>query len=99
MKPETESSKYTKNMKSIHFSHHALDQMRLRGATPEEVRETVETSSWQSAKRGKHQTHKTFTFGRPSPINQQVYPFKTVHVIFADEPNEIVIVTVLVYYG
>jgi hypothetical protein len=38
-------------------------------------------------------------FGRPSPINQQIYPFKTVHVIFADEPNEIVIVTVLVYYG
>jgi hypothetical protein len=86
-------------MKTIRFSQHALDQMRLRGATREEVRETVETAPWQPAKRGKYQARKTFAFERPSPINQQIYPFKTVHVIFADEPNEIVIVTVLVYYG
>jgi hypothetical protein len=86
-------------MKTIRFSQHALDQMRLRGATHEEVRETVETTLWQSAKRGKYQARKTFAFGCPSPINQQIYPFKTVHAIFADEPNEIVIVTVLVYYG
>jgi hypothetical protein len=86
-------------MKTIRFSQHALDQMRLRGATREEVREAVETTLWQSAKRGKYQVRKTFAFGRPSPINQQICPFKTVHVIFADEPDEIVIVTVLVYYG
>jgi muramoyltetrapeptide carboxypeptidase LdcA involved in peptidoglycan recycling len=86
-------------MKTIRFSQHALDQMRLRGATREEVRETVQTTLWQLAKRGKYQVRKTFAFGRPSPINQQIYPFKTVHVIFADEPDEIVIVTVLVYYG
>ena len=86
-------------MKTIRFSQHALDQMRLRVATREEVRETVETAPWQPTKRGKYQARKTFDFGRPSPINQQIYPFKTVHVIFADEPDEIVIVTVLVYYG
>jgi len=86
-------------MKTIRFSQHALDQTRLRGATQEEVRETVQITPWQSAKRGKYQARKTFAFGRPSPINQQIYPFKTVHVIFADEPDEIVIVTVLVYYG
>ena len=86
-------------MKTIRFSRYALDQMRLRGATQEEMRETVETTPWQPAKRGKYQARKTFVFGRPSPIDQQVYPLKTVHAIFADEPNEIVIVTVLVYYG
>jgi len=86
-------------MKTIRFSRHALEQMRMRGATQEEVRETVQTTPWQSAKRGKYQTRKAFAFGRPSPINQQIYPSKTVHAIFADEPNEIVIVTVLVYYG
>jgi hypothetical protein len=86
-------------MKTIRFSQHALDQMRLRGATREEIMETVETAPWQSAKRGKYQARKAFAFGRPSPINQQIYPSKTVHVIFADEPNEIVVVTVLVYYG
>jgi hypothetical protein len=85
-------------MKPIRFSQHALDQMRLRGATPEEVKETIETSAWQPAKRGKYQAQKTFVFGRPSPINQQIYPYKTAQVIFADEPNEIVIVTVLVYF-
>ena len=86
-------------MKTIRFSQHALDQMRLRGATREEVRETAETAPWRPAKRGKYQARKPLAFGRPSPINQQIYPFKTVHVIFADEPDEIVIVTVLVYYG
>ena len=86
-------------MKTIRFSRHALDQMRLRGATREEVVETIESTPWQSAKRGKLQARKTFAFGGPSPISQQVYPFKTVHAVFADEPDEIVIVTVLVYYG
>jgi hypothetical protein len=85
-------------MKPIRFSQHALDQMRLRGAASEEVKETVEINSWQPAKRGKHQARKTFAFGRISPANQQPYPFKTVQAIFADEPNEIVIITVLVYY-
>jgi hypothetical protein len=86
-------------VRTIRFSRHALDQMRLRGATQEEVREAVEIIRWQSAKRGKYQVHKTYTFERLSPVNQHVYPFKTVHAIFADEPGEIVIVTVLVYYG
>jgi hypothetical protein len=67
--------------------------------TQGEVIEAVEIVPWQSVKRGKHQVRRTYSFGKPSPINRQVYPFKTVHVIFADEPGEIVIVTVLVYYG
>jgi hypothetical protein len=86
-------------VKSIHFSQHALDQVRLRGATLQEVRETIETVPWQPAKHGKYQARKTFEFGRRSPVNQQVYPFKTVHTIFADEPNQMVVITVLVYYG
>ena len=86
-------------MKTIRFSRHALDQMRLRGATQAEVRETVETAGWKPAKYGKSQARKTFSFGRPSPINQRTYPFKSIHTIFADELSEIVIVTVLVYYG
>ena len=86
-------------MKTIRFSPHALDQMRLRGAVMEEVSKTVETSSWQQAKYGKQQARKSFPFGQPSPINQRVYSHKTVHVIFVEEPDEIVIITVLVYYG
>ena len=86
-------------MKPIRFSRHALDQMRMRGATETEVRETIETAEWQPAKRGKLRTQKEFSFDRPSPINQQVYHFKVIDAIFAVEADEIVVVTVLVYYG
>jgi hypothetical protein len=73
--------------------------MRLRGASQTEVSDTIESGSWKPAKRGKYQARKKFTFGHPSPVNQQVYPFKTIDAIFADEPDEIVVVTVIVYFG
>ena len=47
----------------------------------------------------KMQARKSFKYGQASPINQKNYAFKTVHVIFADEENEITVVTVMVYYG
>jgi hypothetical protein len=53
-------------MKTLRFSQHALNQMRLRGAPREEVMEVVEAMPWQPAKRGKYQSRKTFAFGRPS---------------------------------
>lgn len=84
--------------RSIRFSRHALDQMKLRGATQEEVIEAIQTSTWQTARRGKHEVRKTFSFGQPSPVNKLVYTYKTVRVIFADEPTEVVVVTVIVYY-
>lgn len=39
-----------------------------------------------------------FDFGHPSPINQQVYKYKAVEVVFANEADEFVVVTVKVYY-
>ena len=86
-------------MKPIRFSQHALDQMRMRGATEAEVREAIETTQWQPAKRGKRRAQKRFPFGHPSPINQQVYSLKSVDAVFAVEADEIVVVTVSVYYG
>ena len=85
--------------KPIRFSQHALSQMRLRGATKSEVAETIRTASWQSVKHGRYQAQKVFPFGLPSPVNQQVYRLKIVHAIFVDELEEIVVVTVLVYYA
>jgi hypothetical protein len=73
--------------------------MRLRGASVQQVVEVVETVAPAPARRGKLQARKTFAFGQPSPVNQQVYAFKTVHAIDADEPSEIVVVTVPVCYG
>ncbi|MBC7227239.1 MAG: DUF4258 domain-containing protein [Thermoflexales bacterium] len=86
-------------MKPIHFSRHAWHRMCLRGATEAEVVQTIETGPWEPARAGKYQASRTFVFGQPSPVDQKVYLFKTVHVIFAEEADRIVVVTVLVYYG
>ncbi len=40
-----------------------------------------------------------FEFNSHSPANAKYYKFKTIDVIFVDEQNEIVIVTVKVYYS
>jgi hypothetical protein len=86
-------------LKPVRLSQHARNQTRLRGATTAEVTDTIRNAGWQPARRGKFQARKTFAYGRVSPVNQQIYARKTVHAIFADEPAEIVVVTVLVYYG
>jgi hypothetical protein len=73
--------------------------MALRGATATEVTEAISTGHWKPGRRGKFQVYKTFTFGRPSPVNQKVYALKIIHAIFSNEPTEIVVITVLVYYN
>lgn len=40
-----------------------------------------------------------FDFNMASLINQKVYQFKTVEAIFTDESDEIVVITVKVYYS
>ena len=84
--------------KPIHFSHHARRRMDLRGATEAEVIESIQSEKWQPALQEKWQVRKKFDFGKPSPVNQQVYSFKTIHAIFAEETDSIVVVTVIVYY-
>ncbi len=84
--------------KPIEISNHARDQMNLRGATEEEVAETIRAESWTQAKRGKRQARRRFAFGKPSPINKKEYKFKDVEPIFIEESGAIVVVTVKVYY-
>lgn len=85
--------------KQIRFSMHAKEQMNLRGATEGEVEQVIRTIEWEPAKRGRQQARRRFDFGKLSPINQQTCRFKTVDAIFANEPDEIVVVTVKVYYS
>lgn len=73
--------------------------MYLRGASEAEVIQAIRGGFWEPARAGKYQARCTFVYGRPSPVDGRVYPFKTVHVIFAEEADKIVVVTVLVYYG
>ena len=84
--------------KPIIFSSHAKRQMLLRGTEENEAITTIRSTAWQPAKYGKFHACLRFDFNQLSPVNQQFYQFKTVDVIFVDEPNEIVVVTVKVYY-
>jgi hypothetical protein len=87
------------NTKPIRLSLHAQRQAELRGTTSLEIVETIRTATWQSALRGKQQAKKYFVFDGISPVNQKQYRFKTVEVIFADEAQEIVVITAKVYYS
>jgi len=83
----------------IVLSIHAKDRLAQRGATAEEVANTVRDGDWQPAKRGKQHAAKQFEFGGLSPVNGLPYRYKTVDVVFADEPERIFVVTVKVYYS
>ena len=49
-------------------------------------------------KRGKYHSVLQFSFDQASPVNDEVYRFKTLDVVFAEETNRVVVVTVKVYY-
>lgn len=86
-------------MKPIRYSDHARLQMVLRGVTEEEVAMSIRTGKCGVAKMGKLQSRHQFDFNRVSLTNQKYYKYKTVESIFADEPNEIVVITVKAYYS
>jgi len=85
--------------KNIIFSRHAKQQMQLRGAQEDEVISAIRTSVWNFAKHGKLSGKMRFDFADYSPINQQFYQYKTVEVVFVDETDEIIVITVKVYYS
>jgi len=83
-------------MKPIRLSEHARAQLRFRGGFGSEVEEAIRTSAWEPAERGRLECRRNFPFHRE--WNGIVYAAKQVRPIFVDEPEEIVIVTVYVYY-
>ena len=83
-------------MKPIRLSRHAYDQLLFRGATADEVETTIRTSQWRQAESGRIECRRDFTFERT--WNGVFYHTKQVRPIFVDEPAEIVVVTVYVYY-
>jgi hypothetical protein len=78
------------------LSGHAYENIAYRGATEQEVVETITSSVWETAKQGRLECRRDFAFG--AIWNGQSYETKQVRPIFADEPNEIVVITVYVYY-
>lgn len=82
--------------KPIRLSGHAKDQLRFRGGTEQEVVEAIRTVPWQPAELGRLECRKNFIFN--AHWNKAYYATKQVRPIFVDEPDEIVVVTVYVYY-
>lgn len=71
--------------------------MRQRGATEQEVMETIQTAAWKDAKQGRRECRKDFPYNRE--WNGTVYATKEVRPIFVAEAQEILVVTVYVYYS
>ena len=83
-------------IKPIRLSEHARHQLSFRGATEQQVIEAIQTEKWDPAEFGRHECRKDFTFR--SEWNKKYYDTKQVRPIFVEEHNEVIVVTVYVYY-
>ena len=83
-------------MKPIRLSGHARERMEARGATQDEVAEAIRAAPWESAGGARLECRKNFAYDRK--WNGNVYSTKQVRPIFVNEPYEILVVTVYVYY-
>ena len=83
-------------MKPVRLSGHARYNVSRRGAAEEEVIKEIRTAPWRPAKRGRLECRKDFVFN--AVWNGKRYATKGVRPIFVEELEEIVVVTVYVYY-
>jgi hypothetical protein len=82
--------------KSIRLSAHARLQLGTRGTNEEEIVGAIRTAPWQPAEQGRLECRKNLPYN--AAWNGKHYATKQVRPIFVDEPTEIVVVTVYVYY-
>lgn len=82
--------------KSIRLSQHAIEQAKYRGCAEEEVIQAIRTAQWEKAELNRLQCQKEFIFNKV--WNNKEYRTKQVRPIFMEEKDEIVVVTVYVYY-
>ena len=80
----------------IRFSGHARDNMYFRGATEKEIIQAIQENTWQPAYGGRMECRMNFIYGRI--WNGKRYETKQVRPIFVEQAEEIVVVTVYVYY-
>jgi len=82
--------------KSIRLSEHAKQQLVFRGATEEQVFDAIRSEEWEPAELGRRECCKDFLFN--SKWNNKYYDTQQVRPIFVEELEEIIVVTVYVYY-
>ena len=83
-------------MKPVTLSPHAASKLVRRGTSTAEIETALREAEWQPARHGRLECRKDFEFD--SEWNGRHYTTKQVHPVFVDEPDEIVVVTVYVYY-
>ena len=82
--------------KPIRLSQHARLQLERRGTTEGEIGAAIRTAEWRTAELGRLECVREFRFNKS--WNGKRYATKQVRPIFAEEPTELVVITVYVYY-
>jgi hypothetical protein len=82
--------------KPIRLSGHARPQLASRGGIGQEVVEAIRTTPWGPAELGRLECRKNHPL--EAAWNGVRYRTKQVRPIFVEDPDEIVVVTVCVYY-
>jgi len=67
-----------------------------RGFSAEEVQRAIRQASWQPARKGRMECQLDFAYN--AEWNGRLYATKRVRPIFVEEPDQIVVVTVITYY-
>ena len=80
----------------IIFSKHGLEQMEIRGASKEEVKETIYEGEESPAKKGRVSFIKNFPF--EAKWKGQYYSTKQLRVIVKKESGRYVVITVFTFY-
>ncbi len=82
---------------AIRIDPHAAARAEERGATEEEIQAVIETGTPMPARRGRKAKAKVFPFG--AARLGKAYEQKRVEVVYATEEDDIIVVTVYVFYG
>lgn len=82
--------------KYITFSKHANEQMIERGALESEVAEAIQAAEWTSAREGRMECRKNFEYNKE--WKNKFYTTKQVRPIFKELAEEIIVITIYIYY-
>lgn len=84
------------SFKPIRLSGHAGQQAAHRGASASDVEDAIRSQGWRPADGGRLECRKDFAFN--AEWNGRLYATRQVRPVFVEEADEIVVVTVYVYY-
>ena len=81
----------------IKFTEHAVERAKQRGASIDEVEEVILRGRSVEAKKGRKAKEMVFDYGKEWLGRD--YPQKKIQVIYIEEGDWIIIITVKVFYG